>query len=75
VFHTRWLSFDGTVQAILANLNALITELIADGESEQAAKGILRFITTFSFIAVTHFLSKYSQGLAWVFSDSKLILQ
>ena len=57
VFHTRWLSFDGAVQAILANLNALITELIADGESEPAAKGILRFITTFSFMAVTHFLS------------------
>ena len=56
MFHTRWLSFDGTVQAIIANVNALVSALIVDGESEPAAKGIHHFITTY-FLFVTHFLS------------------
>ena len=56
VFHTRWLSFDGAVQAILTNLEALISALISDITSDPTAKWILTFITTFQFLASTHLL-------------------
>ena len=56
VFHTRWLSFDGAVQAILTNLEALISALISDSATDPTAKGILTFITTFQFLASTHLL-------------------
>ena len=56
VFHTRWLSFDGAVQAILTNLEALISALISDSTSDPTAKGILTFITTYQFLASTHLL-------------------
>ena len=56
VFHTRWLSFDGAVQAILTNLEALISALISDNATDPTAKGILTFITTFQFLASTHLL-------------------
>ena len=57
VFHTRWLSFDGAVQAILTNLDPLMSALISDAESDPVAKGILKFITTFTFLASTHLLA------------------
>ena len=53
-FHTRWLSFEGAVEAILANVDPLIAALI---ESDPTAKGILSFISTFQFLATTHFLA------------------
>ena len=56
VFHTIWLSFDGAVQAILTNLEALISALISDSATDPTAKGILAFITTFQFLASTHLL-------------------
>ena len=78
VFHTRWLSFDGAVQAILANLYALITELIADGEREKSCKGYPSFYNNI-FLMLLHIFSwmfcLYFQGLAKVFSNSKSILQ
>lgn len=51
VFHTRWLSFDGAVQAILDNLDPLISALTSDSENDPTAKGILKIITTFQFVA------------------------
>ena len=56
-FHTRWLSFEGTVEAILANIDPLIAALISDSESDPTAKGILSFISTFQFLATTPFLA------------------
>ena len=56
-FHTRWLSFEGAVEAILANIDPLIAALISDSESDPTAKGILSFISTFQFLATTHFLA------------------
>ena len=57
VFHTRWLSFDGAVQAVLTNLDPLLSALISDSSSDPTAKGILTFITTFLFLATTHLLA------------------
>jgi hypothetical protein len=57
VFHTRWLSFDGTVQAILSNYDSLVSALISDAESDPIAKGVLKFITTYLFLASTHLLA------------------
>ena len=57
VFHTRWLSFDGAVQAVLTNLDPLFSALISDSSSDPTAKGILTFITTFLFLATTHLLA------------------
>ena len=45
-FNTRWLSFEGAVEAILANVDPLIAALISDSESDPTAKGILSFIST-----------------------------
>ena len=56
-FHTRWLSFEGAVEAILANVDPLMAGLISDSESDPTAKGILTFISTFQFLATTHFLA------------------
>ena len=55
-FHTRWLSFDGPIDAILANLDPLISALIGDSDPDQSAKGLLKFISNFSFLVTTHFL-------------------
>ena len=49
-FHTRWLSFDGAVQAVLTNLEVLISALISDSNFDPTTKGILSFITTFLFL-------------------------
>ena len=53
VFHTRWLSFEGAVDAIVASIDPLFTVLIEDSTSDPTAKGILKFVTTFSFLATT----------------------
>ena len=55
-FHTRWLSFDGAVDAILANLDPLISALIGDSDSDPSAEGLLKFISNFSLLVSTHFL-------------------
>ena len=57
IFHTRWLSFDGAVQAVLNHLEPLMSALISDSSTDPTAKGILVFITTFSFLATTHLLA------------------
>ena len=56
-FHTRWLSFEGAVEAILVNLDPLMAALISDSESDPTARGLLTFISTFQFLATTHFIA------------------
>ena len=34
IFHTRWLSFDGAVQAVLNNLEPLMSALISDSSTD-----------------------------------------
>ena len=60
-FHTRWLSFEGAVEAILVNLDPLMVALISDSESDSTARGLLTFISTFQFLATTHFLAVLSR--------------
>ena len=55
--HCIALSFEGAVEAILANTDPLIAALISDSESDPTAKGILSFISTFQFLATTPFLA------------------
>ena len=64
VFHTRWLSFNGAVQAILSNYDPLVSALIGDGQSDPIANGILKFITTFLFLATTHLLADILPALS-----------
>ena len=45
------------MEAILANIDPFITALISNSESDHTAKGILSFISTFQFLATTHFLT------------------
>ena len=64
VFHTRWLSFEGAVDAIVASTDPLFTVLIEDSISDPTAKGILKFVTTFSFLATTYLLADILPVLA-----------
>ena len=57
VFHTRWLSFEGAVDAIVASIDPLIAVLVEDSTSDPTARGILKFVTTFSFLATTYLLA------------------
>lgn len=57
IFHARWLSFKGAVEAILANLDPLMAALISNSESDPTARGLLIFISTSQFLATTHFLA------------------
>ena len=64
VFHTRWLSFEGAVDAIAVSIDPLFTLLIEDSASDPTAKGILKFVTTFSFLATTYLLADILPVLA-----------
>ena len=57
MFHTWWLSFEGAVDAIVASIDPLFTVLIEDSTSYPTAKGIIKFVTTFSFLAMTYLLA------------------
>ena len=45
------------VQYILSNYDPLVSALIGDGQSNPIANDILKFITTYLFVATTHFLA------------------
>ena len=55
VFHTRWLSFSGVVQAILTNYSI---------SSYSDAERILRFIMTYLFLASIHLLADVLPALS-----------
>ena len=56
-FRTRWLSFEGAVDAIVASIDPLFTVLIEDSTSDPTVKGILKFVATYSFLATTYLLA------------------
>ena len=64
VFHTRWLSFEGAVDAIVASLDPLFTVLIEDSSSDPTARGILKFMANFIFLATTYLLADILPVLA-----------
>ena len=55
VFHTRWLSFDGSLQALLQNYNSLVS-LFLD-ESSGKALALYKPITSYKFLYVAHYLA------------------
>ena len=61
IFHTRWLSFEGSISAIIASLDPLYTVLIEESSLDPTAKGI---ISTFSFLATTYLLADILPVLA-----------
>ena len=61
IFHTRWLSFEGSISAIIAPLDPLYTVLIEESSLDPTAKGI---ISTFSFLATTYLLADILPVLA-----------
>ena len=52
------------MEAIVASIDPLFTVLIEDSTSDPIAQGILKFVTTFSFLAITHLLADTLSGLA-----------
>ena len=60
VFHTQWLSFEGAVDAIVVSIDPLFTVLIEDSTSDSISKGILKFVTTFIFLATTYLFTDTS---------------
>ncbi|KAK6175160.1 hypothetical protein SNE40_013682 [Patella caerulea] len=55
ISNTRWLSFEGSVTALLRNYSSLITVLLEDNSPKTV--GLLKSITCFKFLYITHFLS------------------
>lgn len=64
IFHTRWLSFDGAIDAIIVSLDPLFTTLIENSASDPTANGILKFMATFSFLSMTYLLADILPVLA-----------
>ena len=58
------VSSEGAVDAIVASIDPLFTVLIEDSTSDPTAKGILKFVTTFSFLATTYLLADILPVLA-----------
>ena len=59
VFDVRWLSFQGAVDAVLHNIEPLVHALNEDKQQpgNAAAQGLLKYITTFDFLATTHMMA------------------
>jgi hypothetical protein len=58
VFGTRWLSFEGVVGALLQNIDILVGCFLSDEEGGNiVACGLVKFISTFEFLAVSHLVA------------------
>ena len=55
IFHTRWLSFDGALKALITNYSALLSVLHAEKSAKSA--GLLKSMATYKFLYCAHFLS------------------
>ena len=62
VFHTRWLSFEGSVDAMIRNYSSLITVFLE--ESSGKSLSLHKPITTFKFLYVISFLADILKPLA-----------
>ncbi|KAH3872482.1 hypothetical protein DPMN_035698 [Dreissena polymorpha] len=54
MFHTRWLSFEGAVDAIIANYQSLVSVFLEETASK--ALSLHKPIATFKLLYVSHFL-------------------
>jgi len=62
VFHTRWLSFEGSVQAVVDNYPALVSVFLEDKSAKALA--MHKPITTFKFLYVAHYLADVLKQLS-----------
>ena len=62
VFHTRWLSFDGALQALLQNYNSLVSLFLE--ESSGKALCLHKPITSYKFLYVAHYLADVMDHLS-----------
>ena len=62
VFHTRWLSFDGVLQALLQNYSSLISLFLE--ESSGKALALHKPITSYKFLYVAHYLVDVMEHLS-----------
>ena len=62
VFHTRWLSFEGAVDAILQNFSALVSVLLEENSGK--ALSLYKPVTCFKFLYVAHFMTDALKPLA-----------
>lgn len=54
VFHTRWLSFEGSVKAVVTNYSALLSVLQEDKRAKSL--GLLKSISCYKFLYCTYYL-------------------
>ena len=64
VFATRWLSFDGSLTALISNYPALVALLMEESTKAPKAKGLLKHVASFKFTYVTHCLADIMAQLA-----------
>ena len=62
VFHTRWLSFEGSVRAVCDNYSPLVSVLSEDQGAR--AQGLLKCISNYKFLYVSHFLADILKPLS-----------
>ena len=62
VFHTRWLSFDGALQALLQNYSSLVSLFLE--ESSGKALALHKPITSYKFLYVAHYLADVMEHLS-----------
>ena len=62
VFHTRWLSFEGSVDAMVSNYNSLVSVFLE--EKSGKAPSLHKPITSYKFLHVIHFLADILKPLS-----------
>ncbi|XP_053383125.1 E3 SUMO-protein ligase KIAA1586-like [Mercenaria mercenaria] len=62
VFHTRWLSFEGAVSAIVSNYSSLLSCFLEENSGK--ALSLYKPVATYKFLYVAHFLSDVLSPLA-----------
>ena len=62
VFHTRWLSFEGSVKATCQNYDSLLSVLSEDKRAK--AQGILKSVSNYKFLYCSFFLADILKDLS-----------
>ncbi|XP_048763590.2 zinc finger protein 862-like [Ostrea edulis] len=62
VFHTRWLTFEGSVQAVVDNYSSLVSVFLEDNYAKALA--MHKPITTYKFLYTAHYLADVLRHLA-----------
>ena len=55
VFGTRWLSFEGSLEAVLANYSSLLSVLASDTSAK--SQGLLKSVSSYKFLYVASFMA------------------